>query len=123
MDSEESLMNRRRVYLESPYRAATARERDRNREFLRRCMRDSVERGEAPLASHMLYTTCLDDDVSAERAVGIECGLAWADAGAAATVVYVNLGVTSGMDLGVQRAHAAGRPVEYRELGGWVWDG
>lgn len=119
--SGDTMNHRRRVYLESPFRASTPRERARNREFLLRCMRDSVLKGEAPLASHLLYTQFLDDDVPEERAAGLECGLAWGDAGAEATVVYTNLGVTDGMRLGVDRADLAGRPVEYRELDGWEW--
>lgn len=112
-------VKRRRVYLESPFTAPTQEGRDRNRRFLLRCMRDSSMRGEAPFASHLLYTQFLDDDVPEERAIGLECGLAWADAGAEATVVYTNLGISGGMQFGIDRANQVGRPVEYRELEGW----
>lgn len=40
------------VLLESPYAGDT----ERNVDYGRRCLRDSIMRGEAPMASHLLYT-------------------------------------------------------------------
>lgn len=111
--------DRRRVYLESPFSAPDAAGRARNRSFLLAAMRDSVFRMESPFASHLLFTQFLDDDVPHERAAGLECGFAWALVGAEATVVYVNLGISPGMRLGIEAAEKVGRPVEYRELDGW----
>src|ERR1700684_441017 len=54
-----------------------------------RCMRDSVMRGEAPFASHLLYVQFLDDDILWEREAGLSCGFAWG-ALADATVVYTD---------------------------------
>jgi hypothetical protein len=92
---------------------------DRHVEYARACVRDSLERGEAPLASHLLYTQpgILRDDVPAQRRRGIDAGLAWG-AVADATVVYRDLGITPGMQLGIDHAQQAGRPVIYRELYG-----
>lgn len=109
------VMSRKLVVLESPY----AGDRARNDRYLKQAMRDSLSRGEAPMASHMLYTACLDDTIPDERQLGIACGLAWGR-WASATVVYRDLGISSGMRLGIDRAYADGRAVEYRELGG-VW--
>jgi hypothetical protein len=72
-------------------------------------------RGEAPLASHLLYTQALDDGDPDERKMGIEAGLSWG-ALADATVVYIDRGVSRGMKLGIERAKQEGRPVEYRRL-------
>lgn len=99
------------VYIESPF----AGDRKRNAAYLKACMLDSLKRGEAPFASHALYTQFLDDDVPEERALGIEAGLAWG-AKAELTVVYIDLGISGGMKLGIDRALAEGRPVEQREL-------
>jgi hypothetical protein len=106
----------RRVILESPYAGDVAA----NLRYARACVRDCLLRGEAPLASHLLYTQAgiLDDRIPAERALGIEAGLVWGDE-AAATVVYQDRGISRGMELGIERAHQAGRPVEYRSLPGW----
>jgi hypothetical protein len=56
---------------------------------------DSLLRGEAPIASHLLYTQpgVLNDQVADERRLGIEAGLAWLRA-AKATVVYQDLGIS-----------------------------
>jgi hypothetical protein len=103
----------RRVILESPY----AGEVERNVAYARACLRDSLLRGEAPLASHLLYTQpgVLDDDDEVERRMGIDAGLEWGRR-AWATVVYEDLGHSGGMKQGIHRAIAEGRPVEYRTL-------
>ena len=81
---------------------------------------DALARGEAPIASHLLYTQpdVLDDSDPAERQQGVAAGLAWGRI-ADATVVYTDLGISPGMRFGVQHATAAGRPVEYRAVPGW----
>lgn len=106
---------KRRVIVESPY----AGDIERNVRYARAAVRDCLMRGEAPLASHLLYTQpgILRDDDRRERDVGIEAGLSWVSV-AEATVVYEDLGVSLGMKIGIARAEAAGRPVERRVLGG-----
>lgn len=104
----------RLVILESPYAGDVAR----NIEYARRCVRDSLARGEAPIASHLLYTQpgILDDDDPAERQWGIDAGLAWRRV-AEASVVYTDLGISRGMEYGIAAAKAAGIPVVYRRIG------
>jgi hypothetical protein len=104
----------RRVILESPYKGATRR----NRIYGRACVRDCLLKGEAPIASHLLYTQpgVLRDHIDHERQRGIDAGLAWRHV-ADATVVYCDLGVTAGMQYGIQAATVAGIPIEYRSLG------
>ncbi|NIW44757.1 MAG: hypothetical protein GWN14_08360 [candidate division Zixibacteria bacterium] len=103
--------------IESPF----AGEVETNIDFARACMRDSLVRGESPFAMHLLYTQegILNDDIPEERKWGIEAGLAWGKH-ADKTVVYTNMGITPGMEIGIQRAKAEGREVEYRELDTWV---
>ena len=122
------------VILESPF----AGDVDENIEYARRCVRDSLLRGEAPIASHLLYTQpgVLDDAMPADRRLGIDAGLAWlgvaeatvvyTDRGvsngmvwktvATKSVVYLDKGITQGMECGVDAAAEAGVPVEYRRL-------
>jgi hypothetical protein len=104
----------RLVILESPY----AGDVDANLAYARACLRDSLARGEAPMASHLLYTQpgVLRDDVPEERQRGVDAGLAWGRV-ADATVVYTDRGITRGMECGIEAAKAAGRPIEYRTLG------
>ncbi|HUJ44104.1 MAG TPA: hypothetical protein VLW52_10895 [Opitutaceae bacterium] len=104
----------RLIILESPY----AGDVEANMAYARACLRDSLRRGEAPLASHLLFTQpgVLRDEVPAERRKGVDAGLAWGRV-ADATVVYTDRGVSPGMKRGIAAARAAGRPIEYRTLG------
>jgi len=103
----------KRVILESPF----AGDVERNTRYARACVRDSLLRGEAPIASHLLYTQpgVLDDDVPAERQHGIDAGLAWKSV-AEGTVMYVDFGISRGMRYGMEAAKAANLPVEVRHL-------
>lgn len=99
------------VIVESPY----AGDVERNLDYARSAVRDCLLRGEAPFASHLLYTQrgILDDEVPAEREHGISSGLELAKR-ADLTVVYADLGYSSGMIRGIRSATEVGRPVEYR---------
>ena len=107
----------RRVIVESPY----AGEIELNLRYLRMCLHDCLMRGEAPFASHALYTqpSVLRDENPSERKLGIEAGFAWKDA-AHATVVYTDLGITGGMSWGIDHAEKLGMTIEFRALGD-IW--
>lgn len=106
----------RRVIIESPY----AGDVERNIAYLRAALRDSLMRGEAPYASHGLYTQpgVLDDNDPQERSHGMNAGFAWGDV-ADVVVVYTDLGITKGMSMGIELHDHHGRTVEYREIPGW----
>lgn len=103
----------RLVILESPY----AGDIEANVAYARACVRDALSLGDAPIASHLLYTQpgILDDGIPYQRAWGIDAGLAWGRV-AQATVVYTDRGISRGMQLGIDRAIQEGRKVEYRTL-------
>ena len=102
------------VIIESPY----AGDVETNVEYARRCVRHSLALGEAPIASHLLYTQpgILDDDIPEERIWGIDAGLAWRKV-AEMTAVYADLGISRGMQYGIKAAEDAGIEVVYREIG------
>lgn len=103
----------RRVIVESPY----AGDVEANETYAQRCMSDSLSRGEAPFLSHLLYTQVLDDTDATQRDQGIHAGFAWRSA-ADATIVYVDRGVSLGMEYGIEAAYRlADHEVEYRQLG------
>jgi len=108
----------RLVILESPYAGDNEQAIALNVEYARRALRDSLMRGEAPIASHLLYTQpgVLRDEVPEERLHGITAGLAWREV-ATASVVYLDLGVSSGMEYGIAAARGSGLPIEYRVIG------
>lgn len=99
------------VILESPY----AGDVEKNLKYARDCMRDSLARGEAPFASHLLYTQVLDDAVFGERAQGIGAGYTWM-ALAAKVVVYKDLGISEGMLRAIEQAGRVGKEIEYRTI-------
>jgi len=103
----------RLVIIESPY----AGDIDANITYARLCIRDALMRGEAPIASHLLYTQhgILRDEISTERQRGIDAGLAWYRVSDAA-VVYTDRGISHGMELGIAAAKAANKPIEFRTL-------
>lgn len=107
----------RRVVLESPYGADSNEKVRANIEYARACVRDCLERGESPIASHLLFTqpNVLRDNLPAERILGMEAGWAWMEV-ADAVVVYEDYGVSRGMQQGVKRAESLGIPVERRVL-------
>lgn len=82
------------VILESPY----AGDVGANVAYARSAMRDSILRGEHPIASHLLYTQpgILDDNVPEERERGIAAGLAWRRV-ADRAVFYIDRGWSGGM--------------------------
>ncbi|WP_186293232.1 hypothetical protein [Brevibacterium aurantiacum] len=91
------------MVLESPFAGDTTT----NLAYARAAMHDSLMRGEAPFASHMLYTQpgVLDDSNEYERGVGIEANLEWM-AGAQGVALYIDRGITPGMSLGIKGRHS-----------------
>src|SRR4029077_11966350 len=90
--------------------------------YLRACMRDCLLRGEAPFASHHLYTApgVLRDEIPEERGQGILAGFAWRSV-SSMTVFYIDLGWSRGMKLGREAAEQIKHPYEERTLGfGWL---
>lgn len=106
-----------RVILESPFAGRSPDESAAHVLYARRAVRDSLLRGEAPLASHLLYTQegILDDTVPAERKQGIDAGHAWLP-NADLVVVYADRGISPGMQLAIERAAQLRVPVQIRFL-------
>ena len=107
----------RLVIVESPFADPDPVKQQENIDYARMCLADCLRRGEAPFASHLLYTQSgvLNDAIPSERELGIRAGLFWG-AQADATVVYTDRGISKGMKLGIETAVALGRPIEHRTL-------
>jgi len=103
-----------RVIIESPYSGDI----ERNECYARRCLHDSLMRGEAPFASHLLYTQpgVLDDEIPEQRKTGMEAAWYWM-AVADLVVVYNDYGITTGMKEGVEMADTLSVRVDYRQIG------
>ena len=105
------------VVIESPLGASTREGIERNKEYARMAMLDSLRRGEAPYASHLLFDQpgLLDDQHPTERELGINAGFAWGGK-ADVVAVYQDHGISPGMERGIIRAKEAGQLIEYRRI-------
>lgn len=107
------------IVIESPY----AGDIEKNTKYARECIKDSLNRGEAPIASHLLYTQpgILDEDKPEERQLGIYAGQSWMRA-ADMVAIYQDLGISPGMELAIRTARRTGVKIQYRTLVGWEND-
>lgn len=107
----------RLVILESPYSGANYRTVEENVAYAKRCVLDCLERDEAPIVSHLLFTQpgILNDAEPWERELGFEAGHAWYRV-AEACVVYSDYGNSRGMLEGVRKAREFNVPIEVRHL-------
>jgi len=101
------------VIIESPYRGNI----EENTMYLFQCVRDSIGRGEAPFASHHMYTIALDNGLLRERALGIKCGFAWLEM-AHLQVFYTDLGWSPGMIEAWEAGEKLNKPWAVRGLQG-----
>lgn len=106
-----------RVFIASPLAPRDGRIMADNLDYARAAMRDSLKRGESPLAPHLLYPQLLDDADPDERALGMKCGLEWLNA-CELLAIYADHGVSSGMAAEIKHAELYGIPREQRVL---VW--
>ncbi len=99
------------VVLESPYQGDVIA----NVEYAKECALDCLSRGEAPFASHLLYTQMLDDKIPEQRTLGIEAGFAWGE-WAHKVVVYTDLGISPGMRKAIEWFTGRFKTVEFRSI-------
>jgi hypothetical protein len=101
------------VILESPYAGYV----EENVKYAKEAMRDSLSRGECPIASHLLYTQggILDDNDSAQRQLGIDAGHEWLRV-CEAIVIYQDLGISNGMQAAIMKAQELGVDRIYRSI-------
>jgi len=87
--------------------------------YARRAMRDMLYRGEAPYASHLLYTQegVLDDADPAEREMGIRAGFSYRGI-VAARAFYLDFGMSRGMHHGYRDALRSGQIIYWRGFWG-----
>ena len=76
---------------------------------------DCMTRGEAPFASHLIYTRYLDDGDPEQRQIGMHCGRAWLRV-VDYVAVYTDLGISEGMAIAVGLAEKLKKKIEFRTL-------
>lgn len=112
----------KRVILESPFaefisESHWTRTVEENIKYARLCIRDSLSRGEAPIASHLLYTQewVLDDLIPHERKWWIDAWLVWKEV-ADKQVFYIDYWMTRWMLYAEQYWKEHDIEIEYRFL-------
>lgn len=103
--------------VESPLAAPTPEGFRRNVRYAQLCMLDSLKRGEAPYASHLLYPQVFDDLDEDQRRIGMTAGHEWIKQ-ADLVALYIDLGVSRGMTLAESVAFKYGKPTTQRRLVG-----
>ena len=105
------------VIVESPFRGNENYHQHEHERYARLALRDCLEHGESPFASHLLYTQpeVLDDQDIQQRAQGMRSGWDWMQV-ANRVVVYTDLGISSGMEDGIRMAEKFSLPIEHRQL-------
>ncbi|SRR6266576_721146 len=100
------------VSIQSPY----AGDIERNVTYARRALQDSLQRGEAPFASHLLYTQVLIDGIAEYRALALKCDHAFL-AECDLVAVYSDFGVTEGMETAIEKASELNIQIDFRHIG------
>jgi len=110
----------KRVVVESPYKGNIKLNEIFGEFCLHECL---VVYNESPFASHLLYTRryVLRDHVPADRKLGINAGFEWRDV-SDYTVFYVDLGMTEGMQLGIDDCEEKGRGYSIRRMLDETWE-
>jgi len=99
-----------RVIIESPFAGGY-----KNVVYGRRAVLDSLSRGESPYASHLLYAQkgMLDDRNPEQRKRGIVAANGWLEV-ADYVAVYCDLGITTGMGIGMVKAARMQKSIRLR---------
>ncbi len=103
------------VCVESPYAANEEYTVKQNIEYAKRCVLDCIALREIPFASHLLYSQMLDDTKRIERALGIHMGYQWMLC-CDKVVVYIDHGISEGMQAAITFAYSNSMFVERRKL-------
>jgi hypothetical protein len=99
------------VILESPYAGEVAL----NLAYVHRCVLHALSSGEAPFASHLLYTTALDDNDPDGRSRGMAAGHSWRKL-VDTCVVYLDRGLSPGMIEGIRASFQLGHVIISRNI-------
>jgi hypothetical protein len=100
-----------RVIIESPYKGNVVR----NTAYAKKCLADSLKRGESPIVFHLLYTLVLDDNIESERNKGLVTSFEWHKF-AELLAVYKDYGISYGMELAINLARNNNILIDERSL-------
>ena len=104
--------NRRKIYVVSKYAGDVVT----NKENAVRCCRYVIDRGNMPVASHLLYPQILNDSSPHEREMGLMFGLALLALCDEVWIFTENGEISSGMKREIEEATQLGIPVRQLDL-------
>lgn len=104
------------VSIESPWAGQTEEQVHLHRSYAFRAFQHSLARGEAPFASHLFYTTILNDNVPEERELGLTISDQWRKA-AHLIAFYVDFGISPGMQRAKELAAKYNKLHVFRTIG------
>lgn len=107
---------RKKVVIETPYSSEDVTMIQRHLKYAKLCLEDSLNRGEAPLMGHILYSAVLNDRVAVSHDIGFISHLSWIDV-CDLLVVYTDYGISPAMQAAINQAKLKSRLTEYRMLG------
>jgi len=101
------------VVIETPY----GEDPEFYAEYAKACMAHSIEHGEAPFASHILYAESgvLNESKPKQRQQGMEAGRAWFNK-AEKVIFYTDFGFSEGMEKAYEIATWQGSVIKRRVL-------
>lgn len=105
-----------RVIIISPFFSEKSNIIKRNIKYAIKCLKHSLYFGESPLAFHLLYTYVLDDNKKEEREKGFKASKIWYKQ-AEKIAIYIDYGVSSGMQKDINIAREYLLPFELRCFG------
>jgi hypothetical protein len=107
---------RKLVIIECPYGTEDPAMRDRYILYAKKCVQDSIKRGEAPFAGQLFYLNFLNDKVPIEKDVSLISHMSWITV-ADLVAVYIDMGISASMQMGVNVAMIKNKRLEYRTIG------
>jgi hypothetical protein len=104
------------VCIESPWAGLGGGEKAAS--YLRDCIRDSISRGEFPIASHAIWCVAggISDSVEANRFRGMSAGMKFIEV-CDLVAVYTDHGISQGMRRAIDYAGVCGKPIVARRVG------
>ena len=106
----------KKVVIECPFKGDTLKEFKQNAEYTAMCLKDSLERGEAPIAMKWMYSGVLNEANQEHLLMITKAQMIWATS-ATKVVIYDDLGVPPYMQAVIDICQETGTQVEHRSLG------
>lgn len=107
---------RKNVILVTPFMAEDPSLAEKMKRYAARATRDSVNKNEAPLASHLFYYSVLSEKDPIERDIGLQSQLSWLKV-ADIVAVYVDFSITPAMKVAIENAKRLQKKIEFRTIG------